>query len=177
MSFDHGGRWSVRHRWFRHDPDDVNRYRGSVTTIAAGLPGPRGRASRLSLLSCYFFGATINTVQGACALTCRAVSPSAISNSPRLLWLPITSRSASISDATSTMTCREQPRRRAETVSWILGADPNRLDNLRTHFLIWSNTRISRFVSQESVNPSSFESGAVSYVPLLFSRRRLRSKW
>ena len=37
MSFDHGGRWSVRHRWFRHAPDDVNRYRGSVTTIAAGL--------------------------------------------------------------------------------------------------------------------------------------------
>src|SRR5207244_8062003 len=45
------------------------------------------------------------------------------------------------------------------------------------HFLIWSKTRISRFVSQERVNASSFESGAVLYVPLLFSRRRLRSKW
>ena len=52
----------------------------------------------------YFFGATITTVQGAWVLTWRAVSPSAMSSRPRLLWLPITSRSASISAATSTMT-------------------------------------------------------------------------
>src|SRR3989442_15624390 len=43
----------------------------------------------------------------------------------------------------------------------------NRLGSLQTHFLIWSNTRMSRFVSQERVNPSSFESGAVLYVPPL----------
>ena len=47
----------------------------------------------------FFFGATIKSMQGACVLTWCAVPPSAMSRIPRLLWLPITSRSAPYSCA------------------------------------------------------------------------------